>query len=325
MYEAIEGFPSQVSQTVPSLPKSITSYAGTVQQIVCCGMGGSAFPLEIIRLMSERSVSIHRDYSDTLDEPCPSTLYLILSFSGNTEEALDCAQMLKTNGAKLLVISNGGRLSSFASESDIPTMGFPLLPNDFQPRCATGYFLSTVLAVTDALGLTHQGHLTFRDACNFLNDKRDAVEQKAQSLAAFIQRRICVVLGYEPYAAIVGRIGRIKLNENAKQVALVDTLPEFNHNQMEALCAQGDELDVVMLQGNVGDPRKTRRQEVTCETLRAAGANVCVLTLEGHDELTRCLFGIWTLDFASIFLAKIRDVDPLSIDAIETFKSQLGA
>ena len=259
MYEAVEGFPLQAKRCNLATAVSGERVAGSYSRIVCCGMGGSAFPMEIVRGLVDVPVSIHRDYSDTLDQRVDGTLYILLSFSGNTEEVLDCARRLIELDASMVVVTNGGRLAELSREFNLCRLGFPALPPDFQPRCATGYFLALTLGLTDSLGLSQARLPELLMICDSLYRERDNVLRDAQRLQSVIDLEELVLLAYPPYSVSVGQIGRIKLNENAKRLLHVGTLPEFNHNQMEAACSGSRELGIVLLTSSADHVRKRKR------------------------------------------------------------------
>ena len=324
MYEAVESFPSQPTGCAVELSAATLASLRNVQRLICCGMGGSAFPMEIIRAHIDCPVEIHRDYGDTLKiEETDGALYLLLSFSGNTEEVLDCAERLLAVGAQMLVITNGGKLSALARQHGLPKLGFPKLPDDFQPRCATGYFLGLVFSLTDQIGLTERAYQRLTTACNWLQAQKDDVLEKSQGLKKVLSRDAILLLSYPPYSDTIGQIGRIKLNENAKALVHVGSLPEFNHNQMEAACAVKSSLGVVLLCAPQSFARKTLRLQTTARFFERLDATVEMVTLKGESELAATLYGLWLLDFASLYVAEAQALDPMSIESIESFKMEL--
>ena len=162
MYSAVSSFPAQVSQCkepfndASTRTRLETLKGKALKRVTVCALGGSAFPMEMIRswLSAEMDLDIHRDYADQLPVVRKDTLYLVLSFSGNTEEVLDCATALHRSGASLCMVTNGGNLAQFAEKHNLLRIGFPDLEDGFQPRCATGYFLGFVSGLLDSIGLT---------------------------------------------------------------------------------------------------------------------------------------------------------------------------
>ena len=325
MYDAVQSLPTQAARCTVDLPESVKNELSTADSVVACAMGGSAFPMEIVKTAFAVPVEIHRDYGDTLELSRAGALYLLMSFSGNTEEVLDCAARLQQSGARMVVITNGGKLAAFAAEHGIARLGFPSLPADFQPRCATGYFLGLVLGLFDAIGLTQGAGSALSTASAQLVDVSESVQEEAAELAAAVQDGELFMLGYKPYVMSVGQIGKIKFNENAKRLVHLGAIPEFNHNEMEAALGSSESAVVVILASVSSSERKLHRLSVTGANFARRGAHVHTLQLPGFSMLADTLYGVWLLDFASLFVAKAQGTDPMSIDAIEGFKLELNA
>ena len=325
MYEAVTSFPAQAQASKLDDGTASAIKPMELDGIVFCAMGGSAFPMELFRNRLGVPIVIHRDYGDTLTEISHRKLYVLVSYSGNTEEVLDCGTLLVDAKVPLLVVTNGGQLAALAKTFELPRLGFPPLPDDFQPRCATGYFLGLVAQMADRVGVTSSSYRELLSAFERLSGRRSEIELAAQSLSQVLGTGALLLVGYGVHTAAVGHIGRIKLNENAKRLALVATLPEFNHNMLEAVCGHPSNVDVLLIQGAGLTHRKRHRLTVTEQTLSKAGMVVHRVELTGSSWLESQLMGIWLLDYLSLFLAETAGVDPQSIDAIESFKVNLNA
>src|SRR5207249_10918620 len=131
-----------------SLP---SGYAG-VRNITVAGMGGSAIggDLAAALLADELKVpmSVHRDYGLPAYVGRDS-LVVTSSYSGNTEETLSSFEEARKRGAKVLVLTTGGKLAELARASSFPVVTFSYKA---QPRAALGYSLGLVLGVLAKLG-----------------------------------------------------------------------------------------------------------------------------------------------------------------------------
>lgn len=339
MYGAVSAFPSQVLscdallntprcrsglQRLSEYRKS--SWSG-LRRVTFCGMGGSAFPMELLRvwLRDTLHVDIHRDYADELPTIRTDTLYVMLSFSGNTEEVLDCAASIVESDGQICVVTAGGKLGEWADRLDVLKIGFPSLPAGFQPRCASGYFIGTIAGLLDGVGLTQGLFEQVKSGFALILAQRESLELRAQSLAGSMLGRRTFLLGYPEMAETVGTIGRIKFNENAKAQVLCDSLPEFNHNQMVAMGLEDSSaVTVVLLQDDRVGGRRLHRLKACEAYFEACGVNVEVVNLVNMDMFASALAGMWVLDFASLFLAEKKGVDPQEIEVIESFKALLN-
>lgn len=333
MYKAVSSFPSQIATCVPILEaldeldafSALTSIE--FRRIVCCGLGGSAFPMELLRvwLKGQVDIEIHRDYPDELTDTKADTLYVLLSFSGNTEEVLSCAEVLRLRGAHLCTVTNGGQLAQWAQFNELLCIGFPSLPDDFQPRCASGFFLGLVSGLLDRVGVTIGLFNDLVGSFAQLEAQRERVEYEADRVATAMHNAMTFLIGYPELTECVGLVGRIKFNENAKVRVICDALPEFNHNQMVAMgLSQGQPITVVLLSDFRVEGRRAHRLRVCEQYFSDAGAEIVRLDLPGETQLLSVLIGLWILDFSSLALADRRAVDPQEIGAIEAFKVLLN-
>lgn len=333
MYSAVASFPSQI-ESCASILDAVEHRAAFVElrqlglnRVVCCGMGGSAFPMDLLRvwLKGQVSIEIHRDYPAGLAKVEPDTLYLLLSFSGNTEEVLACADALYNQNARLCAVTNGGMLAQWSKTHGVLGVNFPTLPTDFQPRCASGYFLGLVAGTLDRVGITSGLFDQLSVVFGSLRSLRGELEAQAHNIAKAMVNATTFILGYPEMAESVGQIGRIKFNENAKVSVVCDALPEFNHNQMVAMgLDQGNLIAVLLLCDDRIIGRRAHRMSVCERYFNDFGVKTIRLDLPGDSRFMSVLAGVWLLDFASLVLAEMRGVDPQEIGAIEDFKKRLN-
>src|SRR5437867_9240452 len=123
-----------------------------VRNITVAGMGGSAiggdFAAALLADELKVPMTVHRDYG------LPAyigrdSLVIASSYSGNTEETLASFEQARKRGAKVLVLTTGGKLAELARASSFPVVTFSYKA---QPRAALGYSLGLVLGVLAKLG-----------------------------------------------------------------------------------------------------------------------------------------------------------------------------
>src|SRR5258708_18243817 len=84
---------------------------GEFENIVCCGMGGSA----LAALLSVEWPGYNLPFEICRQYHIPKyvsgkTLFIASSYSGNTEETLSALAEAEAKGAKIVVIAGGGKL-----------------------------------------------------------------------------------------------------------------------------------------------------------------------------------------------------------------------
>jgi glucose/mannose-6-phosphate isomerase len=128
-------------------PAMRTSY--TLSKIYIGGMGGSAFPAELGRLLTNQAgIPLHlcRGYQFPLplDE---HTLVCLCSFSGNTEETLSLLSQVLQSKAQCVILTSGGQLLEQAHQNKLPHILFNKPFDTFQPRAASGLFLGAFIGL----------------------------------------------------------------------------------------------------------------------------------------------------------------------------------
>ena len=120
--------------------------------LVVAGMGGSAIggDLAAALLADELKIpmSIHRDYGIP-GYVGRDSLVIASSYSGNTEESLSAFGEAQKRGAKVLVLTTGGKLAELGRGANYPVVTFSYKA---QPRAALGYSLGLVLGCLVRLG-----------------------------------------------------------------------------------------------------------------------------------------------------------------------------
>src|SRR3989338_5126333 len=101
---------------------------GKYERYVFVGMGGSALSPDLLRVSNpELDILIHRDYGlpDLPDKVLQSSLIILNSYSGNTEEVLSAFKLALSKNLTVAVVSIGGKLLEFARDNSIPYVEMP--------------------------------------------------------------------------------------------------------------------------------------------------------------------------------------------------------
>ena len=187
------------------------------KNIVISGMGGSAISGDIAATcLWEEGVPIpvfvNRDYRPPLwvDK---QTLFIAVSYSGNTEETLASLQTAQKKGAEILTLSSGGKLQEIALKKGFPHL---LIPKGFQPRAALPFLLTPLLYLLSQKGLYPSFSKHFQEALKVFNY---ASSHSAKQLASRLKGVFPVIFESRETAASALRF-KNQLNENSKTMAL---------------------------------------------------------------------------------------------------------
>jgi glucose/mannose-6-phosphate isomerase len=301
-----------------------------IQNVVLAGMGGSALPAVFLRSWPGVQVpfEVVRDYSipPYVGE---NTLFISSSYSGNTEETLSALSEAESKGAKIVVLSAGGKLAEKAKQK-----GYPLfeIPVGIQPRMCTFFFLAAMVQILEPLGLVKQGSLgELRSVAEWLKDQlaswkpevaTDANPAKKLALE-LIGKSIVVYAG--PLMFPVANKWKISFNENAKNVAWVNQYPEFNHNEFIGWSSHPVDKPyaVVEIRSNLEHERVQKRFTVSERLLSGQRPAPQVVEPQGETVLQQLLWASNFGDFTSLYVALCNGLNPTPVDLVEKLKAEL--
>jgi glucose/mannose-6-phosphate isomerase len=295
------------------------------------GMGGSAVAGDLVReLCRDRAgfpIEVCRGYA----VPAwvgPSTIVVASSYSGRTEETLSGFAAARRRGSRCVAVTSGGDLARLATRGGIPWVP---VPAGFPPRAALAYLMIPLVILLENLGVELGGARDRGEAVDVLGALGSELEpgsplarNPAKQLAAWLVGRAPVIYGGDTTGAVAYR-WRTQLEENAKVLAVSGTLPEMNHNAIEAWAASGaGEWAVMLLRDATEHPRVARRMELTRQIIESRHP-----TRETWSRGTGCLARVLSLvlvgDWVSYYLALLRGVDPWNVQTLEGFKRRLGS
>lgn len=304
---------------------------GDVDAVVVAGMGGSAMGADLVRgLIQDRlpvPMVVVRDYAlpAFVDD---RTLVVLSSYSGSTEETLAAFDDASSRGAKLVVLGGGGRLFEEAPGpvGRIHTEGMP--------RAAMVESMMLLLGILTKCGLLTGTDATAARVPDFAREqvKRFDVDvpegdNPAKRLARSLEGRVPVVVGAGSMGPVARR-WKAQFNENSEQWAVVDEMPEFNHNTIQGIGLPGaaaDLLHVVVLSSEDDGSRTRRQGDFGGQLIVEAGIPVTNIAAEGDSRLARLMSLVIYGDFVSYYLAMLNEVDPTGIPLIAELKVRMAA
>lgn len=119
---------------------------------------------------------------------------------------------------------------------------------------------------------------------------------------------------------------KTQVNENSKQPAFWNVIPELNHNEIvgfsDERLRQG--LSCVFLENDYDHPENRARIEIMHELLHGKVPAV-VIGADGRSELSQVLSQIYLGDYVSYYLAILNQIDPTPVELIESFKRRMSA
>ncbi|HYF96666.1 MAG TPA: bifunctional phosphoglucose/phosphomannose isomerase [Patescibacteria group bacterium] len=311
-----------------NLPDDFTD--ADIGNVVLGGMGGSALAAEIATAWPgiKKPFEIVKGY-DLPEYVSGKTLFVASSYSGNTEETLSALEEAESRGAKIVVICAGGKLTKKAEENNYPLYK---IPNGFQPRMAVFYNLAAVVQLFESASLSGKGKIAeLKETADWLGDKgkelladvpanSNIAKKIAQEL---VGNSIVIYSGPKLFPAAYK--WKINFNENAKNIAWCNYLPEFNHNEFLGWTSHPVEkpYKIVDIRSSLEHPRIQTRFEISEKLLSGKRPYPETIIPEGDTLLKQLLWTIQLGDFVSLYLAILNGLNPTPVELIEKLKAEL--
>lgn len=318
-HQALRKFSYQIGYALNNYkPHGLT--ANAYNNIVIGGLGGSGIGGQIVKSLFENEFPIPVECIADYNLPAyvnTQSLVILASYSGNTEETLTMYEETKKRGAKMLILSTGGKLKDLALAD---SLYFLQVEAGFQPRMALGFSLTFLILI--------MGELIGKNVSSDLQSLAEELaetapyEERATEIFESIKARTkskFVVLSDGPMAPIGIRFAQ-QVQENAKHECFQHVLPEMNHNVIESYYGT---LDSVFFFVNSGqNERVNARFEFMDGLLAVENHKVIHIAQEGFS-LQSVYETIFVLDWVSLYVADYRRVDSLNVPNIASLKSFL--
>ncbi len=301
--------------------------SGDFEQIIICGMGGSALPGEFLKFLIlnetiKQRVRLCRDYRlpPQVDQ---KALVIAISYSGNTEETLACFKESAEKKLHLVGISSGGELEKLSLQNGIP---FVKISNDppVAPRFGMLTMLGALLQILANSKIIEQ-ELVERAKQSIENIKPETLKKQGLEIAEFLKDKIAVIYTSSSHK-VLAKNWKLKLNESAQIPCFINYFSELNHNELASFSNKNltEKLAVLMFKADDEEKRIAQRMDLTSKLLEQKGIPVKFLSCSENNiwerKFKNSLLGDWT----AFALANYYGVDPASSEIIEKFKKELG-
>ena len=307
MLNIVKKFPEQTKDSL----KIKTDFSfEDIKNIAVAGMGGSAISADILKHFSRLPFLIIRDYDipPFLNE---NTLFIGISYSGNTKETFSCFEDAK-KVCQTLAITSGGKLGKIALSKIV-------VPKGMQPRAAIAYLLFPLAKFLSDNDLLID--VNVENAIYTLQNDKPKLEKLAEDIAREI-KGVPIIYGYKILGSIARR-WRQQMNENAKTCAFDFSLPECNHNELEAWERDVGDITCIFLRDTHETPDIEKRFEFMKDTY-GEKAHVIEVFSSGEDKFAGAISLLFLGDLVSLHMANIYGVEAEPVNLIERLKGKMN-
>jgi|CXWL01.1.fsa_nt_gi glucose/mannose-6-phosphate isomerase len=338
VYDSILALGNQVEQAwVEASNQTLNTKCNLAKNIVISGMGGSALSGRIIRSLDQYILNVPLEIVTNYRLPnyvSKSSLVILSSYSGDTEETLSAAHDALARGASIFVITTGGKLLAFAKKNKID---FYLIDPKFnpsrQPRLGLGYSIIAVFAILTRCGFINFGQKDVDEIKKLLDDQTRAFQKEtpldqnpAKAMAEKLRDRAVVMISANHLNGTVHAVKNM-LNENSKVFVTNFDLPELDHHFLEGLSFPKGLKDVVhfILFNSDQYPKAIQsRLSITRQILAKHGYATTVIKPESTHPTLQAFEVLYFGAFLSYYLAIQAHVDPGPIPSVDYLKKELA-
>jgi glucose/mannose-6-phosphate isomerase len=325
-------FPDQVLDAVRIGKKApVAPLPSRTSNVVVTGLGGSAIGGDLLRSYLSEELAIpffvnrHYVLPAFVDS---STLVIVSSYSGNTEETIAAHKDAIRRKATIVCISSNGETEKLARKYGTPLI---TIPKGYPPRAAVGYSFFAPLLVLQRLKLISSRERDIKETVALLRRASKTYaslteSNPALSLAKELYGKLPIIYSPADRFDVVNLRWRGQLAENAKVLAFGHVLPEMNHNELvgwRILKRQMSQMAVVFLRDRHEHERVRVRMGITKDIIGEFAGKVLEVESEGTSLLTRMFSLIYLGDWVSYYLALLNGVDPTPVNVIDYLKRQL--
>ena len=335
---SIRLLPDQIEQACEEINElDVPKECGKVENVVICGMGGSALGGRIVdSLMADRvrvPIEVFTEY-DIPNYVGRNTLVIATSYSGNTEETLNAAKEAVNKQAKIFGITTGGKLGKFLKKEKIPSYIYEARANPSnQPRMGLGYSIGATIGVLEKCNFIH---FSEADLYNLASVSRaftkefDSDVSESKNLAKLIAKKLhnkIPILVSSEHLFGVAHAFKNQLNENSKTVSVVFDIPELNHHLIEGLkypAKARELLYFIFYKSKLYRKEVNKRHNITADVVEKNGYDYSFFQPRSDTKITQIFESLTFGSFVSFYLAAIYEVDPSQIPWVDYFKEKLS-
>jgi len=324
----IEGFTRQLSDALKiGQALDLDRPGSDIRNIVIAGMGGSGIVANLVESLTFGRIPIPITVCKSYNIPqfvSPHTLFIACSYRGNTEETIAALNKSLLKRAQVIAVSSGGKILDICKEYNLFYIQLPSGSNS--PRAMLAFNLLALLYVLYHTNLIGAAFIKeTENAIEFLDRGEKGIQSEAEIIAKKLKGKLPVIYCDSRLYAMALRFQQ-QLNENAKQLAHVNTFPEMNHNELsgwrfpENLIPM---LQPIYMYSDHDHERVEKRMEICREIFEKKSNPLIDIIGEGASLLEQYYYLIHLTDWISFYLAKENGVEPDDTEPINYLRAEL--
>ena len=253
-------------------------------------------------------------YSETIKIKSDD-LVIVISYSGNGEEASAWLKHARRASAKTIILTSGGRLTEDSFDTTVIdlTKGLP-------SRCSSFTIIGTLLRLFEDAALIPNQASEIQQAVDFLRSQ--SVFKLAEELSSKLYGVIPLIYSSSTMKNSAKRF-KMLVNANAKTTAFFNVLPGADYYEGESFLTKNASFHALLISSSSDISRLKKKITVFKNALQSQGVSVTELNIKGKglvSTITSLLIG----DVTSYYLALRYKQDPLKENVSKKIKTDMG-
>lgn len=325
MKKLVANFSKQLTEAINiGNDAKLTAPTNKISNVLICGLGGSGIGGSIVSELvineAKTPISITKGYfiPAYVNE---NTLVIISSYSGNTEETINCMELAMAKNAKIASITSGGKILEVSKAKGFDHI---VVPGGMSPRACVGYSLTQlffILNFFDIIGNKFKKEL--EASIKLIDAEENNIITEATTIAKKLVGKIPVIYATTNNEGIIIRF-RQQINENAKMLCWHQIIPEMNHNELVGWTEKNETLSVLFFLDKDEYTRNIARVDMNKEVIKKYTSSITEIYSKGNSAIEKAIYFIHLGDWISVVLAELRGVDAIEVNVINHLKSALA-
>jgi glucose/mannose-6-phosphate isomerase len=324
----IEGFTRQLADALKiGQALDLERPGSDIRNIVIAGMGASGISANLVESLTFGRIPIPLTVCKSYNIPqfvSPHTLFIACSYSGDAEETVAALNKALLKRAQVIAVASGGKLLDICKEYNLYYIQLP--QGSDSPRAMLAYNMNALFYILYHTNLIGAAFIKeTENAIEFLDRGEKGIQSEAELIAKRLKGKLPMIYCDNRLHAMALRFQQ-QLNENAKQLAHVNTFPEMNHNELAGWHFPENILPFlqpIYLYSDHDHERVEKRMELCRDYFEKKSNSIIDIIGEGASLLEQYYYLIHLTDWISFYLAKENGVDPDPTEPIMKLKKEL--
>jgi glucose/mannose-6-phosphate isomerase len=324
MFDLIKEFPAQLLKAIEigEQAKLNGNASSEIKSVLVCGLGGSGIGgnllAELLRNEIKVPVIVNKGYFIPAFTDS-STLVILSSYSGDTEETISVATQVLNKGLKPVCVTSGGKLEALAVEHKLDLIK---IPGGFPPRACLGYSSVQLFFILHHYGLIGNGFIEgFKKSAALLTAEQQDLIKRGEALAGKLKNKDLIAYAEDKYESVALRFKQ-QANENGKTHCWHNVFPELNHNELVGWRNPHPELGILMFRSDEEYSRITQRMNFSKDVF-SKQSDVHEIVAKGTSAFERRFYLIHFGDWISYYLAIQQGYDATEIEVLLKLKAHM--